>query len=211
MHYLILDAARYDLPVLDEPVHRAREMCDEQMIAYVKAILRKSFGKTMVSARLRGRWDVQSLIVLPHPQDFFGSVQRQLETSAPQEISSSSGFNKSALKRAVKDVSTPKELRKAVEAMAKRVEKHFAEDPLDGTGHSAMANTFTGDGISADSRDPGAGIISAVWSACQRQMVDEVGRWQDIMAKVYAAEANAGVGLEWGVDAVQSIMQKAKP
>lgn len=138
-------------------------------------------------------------------------MQRQLDSSSAQEVASSSAYNKSALKRATKDISTQKDLRKAIDALSKRVEKHFSGDELnEGTKPGALITA--GDANSAASEPRDGQIIQAVWTGCQKFMTEEVGKWSSLMGSVWGAEAaNAGIGLEWSVDAVQAAMVKAKP
>ena len=135
-------------------------------------------------------------------KDFFDGVQRQLQTLTPQEVTASPAYNKSALKRAVKDISSQKELRKALEALAKRIEKHYSIVDEDGNELSAATAVQHG----------GAEImISTVWSACERILVDAVKKWQSTMATVYSDAASSGVGLEYGPAEVDSLFKKLKP
>lgn len=135
-------------------------------------------------------------------QDFFDGVQRQLETLTPQEVTANPAYNKSALKRAVKDISSQKELRKSLEGLSKRIEKHYSladEDAND----PAMTTAANHQGAEA--------MIGTVWNACERILGEAVRRWQGIMATVYADAAASGVGLEYGPAEVDSLFKKFKP
>ncbi|GHJ89203.1 hypothetical protein NliqN6_5605 [Naganishia liquefaciens] len=181
MHVFVADITKLGLAVLNPYLEKAQSIYDENMNAYINAVLRRSFGKSM---------------------DFFDGVQRQLQTLTPQEVTASPAYNKSALKRAVKDISSQKELRKALEALAKRIEKHYSIVDEDGNELPAVTAVQHG----------GAEImISTVWSACERILVDAVKKWQSTMATVYSDAASSGVGLEYGPAEVDSLFKKLKP
>lgn len=133
-------------------------------------------------------------------QDFFDAVQRQIQTTSAQEVSSNSAYNKSALKRAIKDTSSGKEMRKAIDALVKRIEKHFSLDEMD------LAGTEDGAAMNAEA----AALVASVTASCERQLVEQVGRWSGIMGQCYAAEAASGVGLEYGPGDVEAAFKKAR-
>lgn len=203
MHAFVGDITKLDLPVLNPYLQRVQKLYNDNMDAYVNAVLRRSFGKSMVcslSSLAGARYS--RLTSLARFQDFFEGVQRQLETLTPQEVTASPAYNKSALKRAVKDISSQKELRKSLEALSKRIEKHYSlvdEDLND----PSMANAVNHLGAEA--------MIATVWNACERILGDAVKRWQGIMATVYADAAASGVGLEYGPAEVDSLFKKFKP
>jgi hypothetical protein len=119
------------------------------------------------------------------------------------EVTSSPAYNKSALKRAVKDISSQKELRKALEALAKRIEKHYslADDPESTDSSAGQGGHLGGADV----------LIGTVWAACERILGDSVKKWQAAMASVYADAAASGVGLEYGPAEVDALFKKLKP
>lgn len=133
-------------------------------------------------------------------QDFFDAVQKQLRTSSPQEISSSPSYNRSQLKRAVKDISSGKDMRKAVDALVKRVEKHYSLDESDLAG--------TDDALAMSNE--AASLIASVTQSCEKILVTEVGKWSKIMGQCYAEAAASGVGLEYGPTEVENAFKKAR-
>jgi hypothetical protein len=135
-----------------------------------------------------------------HSQDLFEAVQKQLRSSSAQEISSSPSYNKSALKRAVKDISSGKEMRKAVEALVKRIEKHYSLDESD------LAGTDDATAMSNEA----AALIITVTQSCEKLLVVEVGKWSGLMAQCYAEAAASGVGLEYGPGDVEAAFKKAR-
>ena len=99
-------------------------------------------------------------------------------------------FNKAALKKALKETGGTKDLRKAIEGMSKRVDKHFNED--EGTS-SADATTQS--------------LIQAVWKEITTALVNEVGRANRIIKTSYA---DSGQGLEYGPGDVEAICKRSK-
>lgn len=96
---------------------RAETIYDENLQAYVKLVLRRPFSKII---------------------EYFEGVERLLQTTAPTEVSSNSSYNKSALKKVVKEYDA-KDIRKHVDALFKRVEKHFTVEEKAGETAPAKA------------------------------------------------------------------------
>ncbi|KAJ9110665.1 hypothetical protein QFC19_001494 [Naganishia cerealis] len=182
MHAFVGDISKLELSVLSPYLEKAQVLYNENMSAYISAILRRSFGKAM---------------------DFFDGVHRQLETMTPMEVTSSPAYNKSALKRAVKDISSQRELRKALEALSKRIEKHYslADDADPNESSVGQAGHHGGADV----------LIGTVWTACERILGDSVKKWQAAMASVYTDAAASGVGLEYGPTEVDALFKKLKP
>lgn len=76
-------------------------------------------------------------------------MDRALKNVAPSEISKTSSYNRSSLKKVLKDFDA-KDIRKIVDALFKRVEKHFTDEETDAVS-SAMAG---------------------VWKACEKELMD---------------------------------------
>ena len=127
-------------------------------------------------------------------------MQKQLRASSAQEISSSPSYNKAALKRAVKDISSGKEMRKAVDALVKRIEKHYSLDESD------LAGTDDAAAMSTEA----AALISVVIQSCEKLLVAEVSKWSALMGQCYAEAAASGVGLEYGSNDVEVAFKKAR-
>lgn len=104
------------------------------------------------------------------------------------------------MKRAVKDISSGKEMRKAVEALVKRIEKHYSLDESDLAGtDDAMAMS-----------NEAAALIGVVIQSCEKLLVAEVGKWSSLMGQCYAEAAASGVGLEYGPNDVEGAFKKAR-
>lgn len=113
-------------------------------------------------------------------QDYFEGLERQLKTTAPSEISSSSGYGKSALKKVLKEYNS-KDVRKHVEALFKRVEKHFTE----------ASETATNQGAGAIASGT---VMNGVWKACETELL----RITELFGKrVSQCYADSGLTLEY--------------
>lgn len=98
-----------------------------------------------------------------------------------------SQYTKSSLKRVVGSFDK-KDLRKAVEALSKRVHKHFAD----------LVNPSAENGV----------VMTTVWSACEGELGKWVGEWASLIGKCYGAGAE---GVEFGIEDVHGAFQKYKP
>jgi hypothetical protein len=102
-----------------------------------------------------------------------------LKTTAPSEVATGNNFNPSALKRIVKEY-TAKDIRKHVDALFKRVEKHFTET-------SEKESTQKG-GIAR-----GTAMID-VWKACEAELLRITELFSKRISQCYA---QSGVSLEY--------------
>ncbi len=103
-------------------------------------------------------------------KDYFEGVERLLTTTAPSEVHNRFYFNKSALKRILKEYSA-KDVRRHVEALHKRVEKHF----------SAAAETTEAESLSVTSGP----VMVGVWKACEEEMIRDTDTFQRLIEQCY--------------------------
>lgn len=120
-------------------------------------------------------------------QDYFQGIEDLLRTTPPSEVSLHSQFTKSALKRVVSSLDR-KDLRKSVEALSKRVEKHF----IDITNPSAE----------------NAVVVGNVWNACEAEVGRLAALWKGLLERCYEKE---GVVLDFGAEDVSGAFGKYKP
>lgn len=126
-------------------------------------------------------------------QDYFDGVERLLKTTAPSEVSTNANYNKSALKKVVKEYNA-KDIRKHVDALYKRVEKHFTEA-------SEKTTTEESGGIA-----PGT-IMVGVWKACEEELL----RVTDVVAKrISQCYADAGATLEYTAGDVEGAFRRQR-
>lgn len=98
-------------------------------------------------------------------------------------------FSRSALKKILKD-NGAKDMRKAIEAMSRRVDKHFTDDDP-----SLLSDPKTQE------------MIQIVWRELTAQLKKETGRAQDIISQCYG---ESGLGLEYGVADVEAACKRLK-
>jgi len=169
MHYFVAEVRQQEIGSVSVFSTRAEAVYEENLNAYVKIVLRRPFSKII---------------------DYFDGVEQMLRTVAPSEVSSSGGYSRSALKKVVKEFDA-KDVRKHVDALFKRVEKHFTEASEVATGESS--------GIA-----PGT-VMVGVWKACEEELL----RITDIFAKrISQCYANGGVSLEYSTADVEAAFKR---
>lgn len=113
-----------------------------------------------------------------------------MKTTAPSEVSSNSSYSKSALKKVVKEYDA-KDVRKHVEALFKRVEKHFTD--------ASEATTGESSGIT-----PGT-VLVGVWKACEEELLRITEIFSKRIARCYAT---SNVSLEYSVADVEAAFRR---
>ena len=106
--------------------------------------------------------------------DFGNGIDALLQTTPANEVTLHSAYSKSSAKKLVREY-TAKDLRKAVEAMSKRVQKHFADDDDAGTAGAPVALD----------RDELAEVLSQVWRASEDAFARETDRFLRILKTCY--------------------------
>jgi exocyst complex component 1 len=138
MHSFVNDLSQQSLGSMAAFTRRAETIYDENLSSYVRLLLRRSFQKLM---------------------DFVEGSEKLLQTQAPIDVASNSSYNKGSLKKVIKD-NTSKDIRRNIDALFKRVEKHFGE------GDEAQ-----GGGSSSGVAMPGT-VLFVVWKACEDEMIN---------------------------------------
>ncbi|KAJ8083824.1 hypothetical protein AAF712_000742 [Marasmius tenuissimus] len=170
MHHFVAEMSQLDIGSVSGFVRKAEAIYDENLNAYVKLVLRRPFSKII---------------------DFFEGVERILKNSAPSEVSTNSSYNRSALKKVVKEYNA-KDIRKQVDSLFKRVEKHFTEA-------SEKATTEESGGIA-----PGT-VLVGVWKGCEEELL----RITDLFNKrITQCYAEAGISLEYTTADVESAFRR---
>jgi hypothetical protein len=120
-------------------------------------------------------------------------VERLLTTTAPSEVATNSSYNRSALKKVIKEYNA-KDIRKHVDALFKRVEKHFTEA-------SEKTTTEENGGIV-----PGT-VLVGVWKACE----DELLRITELFSKrISQCYAETGVTLDYTAGDVAAAFRRQR-
>lgn len=144
-----------------------------------------------------------------------------LKTTAPTEVQNNSTYSKSALKKVVKEYNG-KDVRKHIDALFKRVDKHFEDDGgtslnLGGLqpGSALPASKLApSSALSPDSHlngnvGGGAGgvVVAGVWKACEEEVLRITELFQKRIGQCYAG---SGVLLEYGPSDVRDGFKRHK-
>ncbi|KZT54682.1 hypothetical protein CALCODRAFT_377065 [Calocera cornea HHB12733] len=171
MYTFIADMSSLEVASARQFVTRAEAVYQENLEVYLRLILRRAFNRLMV---------------------FFDGVDKTLQISSAQDVLANSVFSKSNLKRIVKDFNS-KDMRKIIDALFKRVEKHFV---------AAEGTAAAGKGEASIASDP---ILPGVWKACEEEMVRQTERFSGLIKLVYG---DAGIALEYTVQDVQAACRR---
>lgn len=170
MHHFVAEMGQLEIGSVASFLKRAESIYDENLNAYVRMILRRPLAKII---------------------DYFEGIERLLQTTAPTEVSNNSSYNKSALKKVVKDYNA-KDMRKHIDALYSRVEKHFTEA-------SEKATTEKSTGIA-----PGT-VMVGVWKACEEEVLRLTEAFSKRIAQCYA---DSGVTLEYSAADVETAFRR---
>ncbi|KAJ7706358.1 exocyst complex component sec3 subunit [Mycena rosella] len=172
MHHFVAETSQIEIGSVTVFLRKAEAIYDENLGAYVKIVLRRPFGKLI---------------------DYFEGVERLLKTTAPSEVSTNASYNKSALKKVVKEYNA-KDIRKHVDALFKRVEKHFTEA-------SEKTTTEENGGIA-----PGT-VMVGVWKACEEELL----RVTELVTKrISQCYADTGVTLDYTAADVEGAFRRQR-
>lgn len=164
MHYFIQELTQQQVGSVRPFIRKAEGIYEENLAAYVKLVIRRPFSKIL---------------------DYFDGVERLVQNSGPTSVAGSSNYNKSALKRVLKDYNS-KDVRKHIEALFKRVNKHFGESDDE------------------DRLAPGT-VEMGVWKACEDDVARNTERFAKLIAQCYP---DTGLGLEYALSDVEQSFKK---
>jgi len=170
MHHFVAETSVLEVSAVAVFCRRAEAIYDENLSAYVKLVLRRPFARII---------------------DYFEGVERLLKTTAPTEVANNSIYNKSALRKVVREYSS-KDLRKQVDALFLRVGKHFSE--------ASGKSTTDDSGVIV----PGT-VLVGVWKACEEELL----RITDLFTKrISQCYSDTGVSLEYTASDVEAAFRR---
>ncbi|MCO5612677.1 hypothetical protein L7F22_066946 [Adiantum nelumboides] len=142
---------------------RAQGILEDALSAYVQSALRRPLGKMM---------------------DFGDGIDALLRSTPANEVSLHSAYNRQAAKRLVKEYSS-KDIRKSIEALSKRVIKHFDDEEITtlSEGINGASNFYDTSGISAEEIIE---VLGRVWRNLEDGFTMECERMQRILRECYA-------------------------
>lgn len=144
-------------------LQRAQGLLDDALSSYVQSALRRPLGKMM---------------------DFGDGIDTLLRSTPANEVSLHSAYNRQAAKRLVKEYSS-KDIRKSIEALGKRVAKHFDDDEVTSIaeGLSNAANVHDASGIGLEEI---VEVLGMVWRNLEDGFTTECQRLQRVLKDCYS-------------------------
>jgi hypothetical protein len=172
MHHFVAEISPLEIGSVQSFVKRAEAIYEENLNAYVKIVLRRPFSRII---------------------DFFEGIERLLKTKSPSEVANITSYSKQALKKVVKEYNS-RDIRKHVDTLHKRVEKHFTE--------ASEKATIEDSGSIA----PGP-VMVGVWKACEEELI----RITDLLSKRIAqCYEGSGITMEYSVPDVEAAFRKQR-
>lgn len=111
----------------------------------------------------------------------------------PAEVTSSSNYNKAALRKVIKDYNS-KDIRKHLDTLSKRVEKHFTESS-EKTTVEEVSSIASGT------------VLVGVWKACEKELVRLTELFSSRISRWYG---DSGISLECTTSDVESAFRKQR-
>ncbi|GAA5808968.1 hypothetical protein MFLAVUS_002368 [Mucor flavus] len=156
MHHMYHTLRTNKLHVLEKWIKHAKTQYDSSLNGYVKVIIRRPLGRLL---------------------EFFEGVENMTHTSTPEEVSFHMNYNKTQLRRVI-TMYPPKEIKKSLEQLYKRVDKHFSEEE---------------------------GLLQVVWRGIQEEFIRQHEKMEDLIRKCYP---DAGAHLEFTIQDLLAMMSE---
>ncbi|TFK77261.1 hypothetical protein BDN72DRAFT_784249 [Pluteus cervinus] len=166
MHHFVAEITQTELGSVTTFLRRAEGIYEENLNAYVKIVIRRPFAKII---------------------DYFEGVERIIKAGSPNDVAANSNYNKSALKKVVKEYN-PKDVRKHIDGLFKRVEKHFTEA-------SEKPIVDEGGGIA-----PGT-VLVGVWKACEEELLRIT---EFFLKRISQCYPDGGIPLEYSTNDIET-------
>lgn len=188
MHYFVAEISQLESRSVSGFLKQAEAIYNENLTAYVRIVLRRPFAKLIVGRLLlfvlyASSWSSQ--------QEFFEGVERLLKTTAPSEVQKNGNYNKSALKKVVKEFDG-KDVRKHIDVLFRRVEKHFTEAEEKTTREESS-------GIAAGT------VMVGVWRACEEELQRMTESFNGWISQCYA---DGGISMEYTSSDVEGAFKR---
>lgn len=156
MHHMYHTLRTNKLHVLEKWIKHAKTQYDNSLNAYIRVIIRRPLGRLL---------------------EFFEGVENMTHTSTPEEVSFHMNYNKTQLRKVI-SMFPPKEIKKSLEQLYKRVDKHFSEEE---------------------------GLLQVVWRGIQEEFIRQHEKMEDLIHKCYP---DAGVKLEFTIQDLLAMMSE---
>ncbi|KAI7862974.1 exocyst complex component Sec3-domain-containing protein, partial [Spinellus fusiger] len=156
MHHFYHELRTHKLHVLEKWIKHAKSQYDNSLNAYIKVIIRRPLGRLL---------------------EFFEGVEAMMHTSTPEEVSFHINYNKAQLRKVI-SMYPAKEIKKSLEQLYRRVDKHFSEEE---------------------------GLLQVVWRGIQEDFIRQHERMEDLIQKCYP---DAGAHLEFTIQDLLAMMSE---
>ncbi|CAO1615648.1 unnamed protein product [Parajaminaea phylloscopi] len=197
MHHLVQEVKKLvgRAPAMQSLAMRSEKMYEDSLSHYVHFVLRRPLGKMM---------------------DFSDGIDGLRSSTPANEVQLHNAFSKAAFKRLTKEY-TSKDVRKQVDALWRRVLKHFDEDedetfsisnPARGSSNPTAAAMLDSDELMvgpAAEEEERKRVVAKVWRRCEADFVREVERLSTIQNECYKG---SGTTLEIQVSDVVRLFQR---
>lgn len=124
-------------------------------------------------------------------QEFFEGLERVLKTTAPSEVHKNSNYNKSSLKKVLKEFDG-KDVRKHIDVLFRRVEKHFTEAEEKTTREER-------------SRIASGTVMVGVWKACEEELQRMTESFSAMILQCYG---DSGISMEYTSSDVETAFKR---
>ncbi|KIK94025.1 hypothetical protein PAXRUDRAFT_828414 [Paxillus rubicundulus Ve08.2h10] len=170
MHYFVAEISQLESGSVTGFLKQAEVIYNENLTAYVRIVLRRPFAKLI---------------------EFFDGLERLLKTTAPSEVQKNGNYNKSSLKKVLKEFDG-KDVRKHIDVLFRRVEKHFTEAEEKTTKEESSGIT------------PGT-VMVGVWKACEEELQRMTESFVTGISQCYV---DSGLSLEYSSTDVEAAFKR---
>lgn len=181
MHHFVTTVSKINVIALKVSLEKAKEQYDHNLALYIRLVLRRPLARFI---------------------DYFQGLEELLRTTEPSQVSQHNQYTKSSLKRMISSLDK-KDLKKSIESLSKRVDKHFTD----------LVNPSAENSV----------VMETVWNACQKELIRMIEDWQSLIEKCYGVNSqsevtsNGGTAeknvpkLEFGTEDVKHAFLKYRP
>ncbi|KAI9254224.1 exocyst complex component Sec3-domain-containing protein [Sporodiniella umbellata] len=161
MHHLYHTLRTNKLHVLDKWSKHAKSLYDSNLKSYVHVIIRRPLGRLL---------------------EFFEGVEAHARTTnLPEEVSFHMSYNKAQLRKVIA-LFPPKEIKKALEQLYRRVDKHFSEEE---------------------------GLLQVVWRGIQEELIQQHRKMSELIVQCYpGVEAHLEFTIEDLLEMMRDLAKK---
>ncbi|CAO3701218.1 unnamed protein product [Rhizopus stolonifer] len=157
MHHMYHTLRTNKLHVLEKWIKHAKSQYDNSLNSYVHVIIRRPLGRLL---------------------EFFEGVETMARTSSmPEEVSFHMNYNKTQLRKVI-TMYPSKEIKKSLEQLYKRVDKHFSEEE---------------------------GLLQVVWRGIQEEFIQQHERMENLIRQCYP---DVGIHLEFTIQDLLDMMSE---